>query len=111
MIPNHYDHDKRTSMKGFGLELSTLISELDEGGDHIHYQSQVSKGFYDIAGPTVSAHTRAVHFADGKVIVVVDSGIWAQELAFLAEEYREKLNEFLGGDIVTAVTFRTRPMR
>ncbi|MCL2491342.1 MAG: DUF721 domain-containing protein [Coriobacteriia bacterium] len=105
------DYDTRVTMQSFDLALSSLIGDLDADGTHIAYQSAVSKGFKEIAGQTVSEHTKAVHFDKGVVTVVMDAGIWAQELTFLAEEYREKLNKLLGGDVVTALRFCTRSMR
>ena len=105
------DHDKRSSMEPLDLALSSLIGQLDTGGHHLKNQGAIAVGFAKIAGQTVQDHTRAVWFDKGVVTVVMDSGIWAAELAFLADQYREKLNEILGGDIVTDVRFRTRPVR
>jgi len=105
------DHDKRSAMEPLELALSSLIGELDKDGDRLKNQGAVARGFDQIAGESVRAHTRAVWYDKGVVTVVMDSGIWAGELAFLADQYREKLNETLGGDIVTDVRFCTRAMR
>jgi predicted nucleic acid-binding Zn ribbon protein len=105
------DLDKRSAMEPLDLALSSLLGEIDTRGEHLRIQGRIAQGFAAIAGQTVREHVKAVWFDKGVVTVVTDSGIWAQELAFLAEEYREKLNVSLGGDIVTAVTFRTRSVR
>jgi len=105
------DHEKRSAMEPLDLALSALIGEIDADGSHLKNRGAVAAGFAAIAGESVREHTRAVWFDKGVVTVVMDSGIWAAELAFLADAYREKLNAFLGGDIVTDVRFRTRPVR
>jgi predicted nucleic acid-binding Zn ribbon protein len=105
------DLDRRAKMEPFDQALSTFLQTLDADGTRITYQSAVAKAFKETAGQTVWEHTRIVHFDQGVATAVMDSGIWAQELAILADEYRVKMNALLGGDIVTDVVFRTRPMR
>ncbi|MCL2818157.1 MAG: DUF721 domain-containing protein [Actinomycetia bacterium] len=105
------DLDTRSNMHPFNLELSSLLSDLDRDGTRLSSQTMIMRGFREIAGQTVSEHTRSIHFSQGVVTAVMDSGIWAQELSFLADEYRVKLNDLLGGEVVTVVKFRTRLMR
>jgi len=105
------DFDKKTQMEPFGRALESLMGTLDIDGAHVECQGMIAKSFRKIAGETVSSHTKNILYSDGRVTVVVDSGTWAQELTFLAEEYRTRLNMELGGEVVTAVTFCTRPMR
>lgn len=97
-------------MSSFTLALDQLFSHLDPDGIHMKQQSMVTQLFKEIAGQSVSEHTHALLFFEGVVTVLVDSGIWAQELTFLAEEYRMRLNRELGADVVTSVRFRTRAM-
>jgi predicted nucleic acid-binding Zn ribbon protein len=48
----------------------------------------------------VAAHSRAVAFREGTVIVEVDSAAWISELGYLKRRIAGELNRRLGGDIV-----------
>jgi len=105
------NYDKQTEMEPFSRALEAFMGVLDVGGTRVQHQGEIARAFKKIAGETVYSHTKNVLYTNGRVTVVVDSGAWAQELAFLVEEYRVQLNVELGGDVVTSVTFCTHPMR
>ena len=111
MIPDRYNIDKKTYMPPFELSLDRLVDKLDPTGTHLAQQSSVAQAFREIAGSSVGKHITSITLKETTVAVTVDSAIWAQELSFLADEYRQKLNKNLGTDIVTSVQFFTRPVR
>jgi len=105
------DYDKHLDMEPFERALDSLLGTLDADGSKVRQQGSIARTFREVAGPTVDTHVRNVLFDEGRVTVVMDSGIWAQELAFLVDQYREGINHRLGGDVVTSIRFCTRPMR
>jgi predicted nucleic acid-binding Zn ribbon protein len=105
------NYDKETSMEPLNRALESLLSGLDTSGTRVKTQLAVAQTFNKIAGASVTSHTKAVLYKDGTLTVVMDSGIWAQELGFLVDEYRAQLNADLGGDVVTSIRFCTRSMR
>jgi hypothetical protein len=58
-----------------------------------------------VAGPDVERHTMGVALRDGTLLVYVDSPVWANELSVMAEQYRQRLNEVLGKELVRAIRF------
>lgn len=56
--------------------------------------------FADIAGAKVREHAKATKLRQGELTVAVDSASWRQQLTFLIEPLREKLNATLGREVV-----------
>jgi predicted nucleic acid-binding Zn ribbon protein len=54
----------------------------------------------EVVGERVAAHTRAVAFRDGTLVVEVDSASWMNELSYLKRRMAEELNRRLGRDLV-----------
>ena len=111
MIPDRYNIDKKTYMPPLGFSLDRLVERLDPAGTHLAQQSSVAQAFREIAGSTIEEHVTSVVLKESTVMVTVDSAIWAQELSFLADEYRREINGKLGADVVTSVQFFARPVR
>ena len=56
-------------------------------------------------GPAVAARSEPAGFRDGILSVRVDGAAWMQELQFVKEEIRARLNARLGADLVRDVYF------
>lgn len=54
-------------------------------------------------GKQISSHARPVKFNDGVLTVAVTSAPWMQQLTFLKDTMREKLNNALGEPLVTGI--------
>ena len=54
----------------------------------------------DVVGERVAAHSHAVAFRDGTLVVEVDSASWMNELSYLRRRVAEELNRRLGKDLV-----------
>jgi predicted nucleic acid-binding Zn ribbon protein len=105
------DMDKKAKMEPFGHALESLLSRLDQEGTRVNLQLAIARSFSSVAGEAIAEHTKKVLFHEGVLTAVMESGIWAQELTFFAEEYKVRINKELGGEVVTSVRFRTHSMR
>jgi predicted nucleic acid-binding Zn ribbon protein len=59
----------------------------------------------ELVGPTIAQHARPVRIRRGRLCVAVDSAVWMQELQFLKESLRAKINARIGRDAVDDVFF------
>ena len=60
----------------------------------------------EVVGPDIAAHTRIAAFRKGILSVAVDSSAHFYELnAFLKEEIREKLNQYVSKQFVSKINF------
>jgi len=82
----------------------SLMSRLDTTGEGFERAKAVT-AWRDAAGAEVSAHARGFALREGELLVFVDSGVWANELSALSEQYRTAVNERIGAETVRAVRF------
>jgi predicted nucleic acid-binding Zn ribbon protein len=54
----------------------------------------------DVVGERVAAHSHAVSYRDGTLVVEVDSASWMSELSYLKRRVAAELNRRLGKDLV-----------
>jgi predicted nucleic acid-binding Zn ribbon protein len=54
-------------------------------------------------GPEIACRTEPLRIEDGRLFVAVDGSAWMQELHFLKDEIRERLNRRLGAAVVREV--------
>jgi predicted nucleic acid-binding Zn ribbon protein len=62
----------------------------------------------EVAGETIARNAQPLWVKDGRLRVKVSDPIWLQELSFLEETMRNKLNERLGRKAVQKIEFRLR---
>ena len=62
----------------------------------------------EVAGETIARNAQPLWVKDGRLRVKVTDPIWLQELSFLEETMRNKLNERLGRKAVQKIEFRLR---
>ena len=60
MADGSRDLDRVSRMEPFGLALESLVTDLDGGEGTLQYQTKLARAFHEIAGQTVSEHTRSV---------------------------------------------------
>jgi predicted nucleic acid-binding Zn ribbon protein len=60
----------------------------------------------DVVGETIAKNARPSWIKDGRLRVDVTNPIWLQELAFVKENIRGRLNERLGREAVKRIEFR-----
>ena len=85
------------------LVLPRVIKDLRlEGG--IKEQKAV-KLWKRVAGKTIGDKTKPLGINQGVLRIKVKDNIWKQELYFLKEELKERLNKALGEDIIKNIKF------
>lgn len=62
-----------------------------------------------VVGPEISNNARPSWIRDRRLKVRVSDPIWLQELKFLEEDIRRRLNETLGREAVDKIEFRVGP--
>ncbi|RLB79916.1 MAG: hypothetical protein DRH15_08270 [Deltaproteobacteria bacterium] len=60
----------------------------------------------EMVGPTIASNARPTLLKDGVLTVGVRQPIWLQQLRFMAEDMRQKLNHRLGRETVRAIRFQ-----
>jgi len=62
----------------------------------------------EVAGETIARNAQPLWVKNGRLRVKVSDPIWLQELSFMEEMMRNKLNERLGRKAVDKIEFRLR---
>jgi predicted nucleic acid-binding Zn ribbon protein len=68
--------------------------------------ARIWKIWEEIVGPAIACNAQPSWIKEGRLRVKVSSSIWLQELNFVAEDIREKLNRKLGRRAVERIEFR-----
>jgi hypothetical protein len=79
------------------------LSRLDPEGKR--FTTSAVAAWRTAAGPEVDKHTTGVALRSGELLVYVDSAVWASELSIMAEQYRVRVNEEIGEELVRSVRF------
>jgi hypothetical protein len=58
-----------------------------------------------VVGPQIILHTKPDALRNGILFVKTISSVWVQQLHFMKEEIREKLNQLAGKDVVKDIRF------
>jgi hypothetical protein len=81
----------------------TIIRDILSGSVGSFSEELRLKGFpvwqrwREIVGPQIASHARPYRIRNRVLLVRVDHPVWMQELQYLKEEIKEKLNTVLGG--------------
>jgi len=62
-------------------------------------------------GSRIARHSQPRRFQKETLWITVDSSTWLQQLSFLSEEIREKVNDALGVPLVKAIRFQIGDIR
>jgi hypothetical protein len=57
----------------------------------------------DIVGPTLSQHSRPIQYFKGTLIIEVTNSVWLNEIRFLLEDIKEKVNHHQGSNWVQRI--------
>ncbi|MDB5257705.1 MAG: hypothetical protein JWM14_2400 [Chitinophagaceae bacterium] len=68
-------------------------------------QTHVIQAWGDLMGSAIARQTREIFFKDQKLFVRIDSGALKQELSMHKSLVAEKLNKFIGEEVVKEVVF------
>jgi hypothetical protein len=65
----------------------------------------------DVVGDPICRHARPAWVKEGRLRVKVTDPIWLQELDFLGENIKDRLNKRLGREAVKKIEFRVGPVK
>jgi len=63
-----------------------------------------------VVGPTVSQNARPAVIKGGMLIVYVSNTPWMQQLQFLKDDIKDKLNSDLGKPVIEEIRFKIGPI-
>jgi hypothetical protein len=99
---------KRPRMR-FPKPLSDLLEEGLAGfglGNRLK-EVDIWRFWPEVVGPVVASRAQPLRIINGVLTVAVSSGPWMQELSFLKEMMRNKLNGRLGCEVVKEIILRS----
>ena len=84
-----------------GSVLTELVARL-EFRDRLQ-QYSVFPFWAEVVGPDLARRTEPLRIEEGKLFIRVDGSAWMQELQFLKDEIRERLNARAGANLVREI--------
>lgn len=95
---------RQNSPRPLGEVLKEVIAQLDvqDGID----EARVVETWASVAGTEVNSVTESVWMDEATLYVKITSAPWRQELHLHRRQWREKLNEDLGKELVDEIVFR-----
>jgi len=94
---------RKREFEHLGGALGALLARVDPEGRMRVYR--VWDFWPEAVGEAIAARARPYRLRDGVLMVQVSSHTWMQELQFLKEEIRAKLNARLGGELLRDLHF------
>ena len=59
----------------------------------------------EAVGETIAAKTKAQKIKDGILTIKVEDSVWRNELVYLRMDFRKKINEKIGKEIIKDIKF------
>ncbi|MSN25572.1 MAG: DUF721 domain-containing protein [Geobacter sp.] len=92
----------------FPRPLSGLIQESLHGlglAERLR-EAEIWRVWPDVVGETVAARAQPLRIINGTLTVAVSSAPWIQELRFMTGMIKDKLNNNLGGEVVSEILLK-----
>ncbi len=99
---------KRARMK-FPQPLTSLLAQELQGlglAERLR-EADIWRLWPEVVGQAVACRAQPLRIINGTLTVAVSSGPWMQELTFLKEMMKEKLNERLGSEVVRTIILKS----
>ncbi|NNE47218.1 MAG: DUF721 domain-containing protein [Rhodothermales bacterium] len=87
-----------------GAVLSELVERLGIGPRL--QEAKAVEAWAELAGPAIIAVTDSVRVKSGRMTIKITSPTWRYELNLQREEWRDRVNEFVGKKIIREIIFR-----
>lgn len=102
--PQWFVMARQSSPRPLGDVLKEVIAQLDvqDGID----EARVVETWASVAGTDINSVTESVWMDDSTLYVKITSAPWRQELHLHRRQWRDKLNEELGKELVDEIVFR-----
>jgi len=68
--------------------------------------SRIIEIWQDAVGPRIARHSRPKRLQNKTLWVDVDSSVWMQQLYFMEEKIKAKLNQIIGPSIINKIRFK-----
>ncbi len=95
---------KKEDPKEIGDVVARVLRELGVG--RVTSELKVFEVWEEALGETLAKNLRPVAFMQGVVVAAVPDSAWLQEMHFLKDEVKRKLNRAMGGSVVRDVRFK-----
>lgn len=94
---------RRARQVRLGDELRKILKRMDstEGLQ----RAAVVSVWDEVVGSRVASHTRVLGVRNRELLVAMDSPAWANELSFMSETLKERLNQETGENLVDTIRF------
>ena len=69
-------------------------------------EARTIEGWAILAGPQINAVTHTAWVKGGRLYVKITSPVWRHELHLQRRQWRQRLNDHLGTDLVQEIVFR-----
>ncbi len=74
-----------------------------------HGEYRVALAWAKAVGPELAAKTRPVRLAKSTLTVATENNVWANQLGYMSDELRERLNAEIGEELVEHIRFVVKP--
>ena len=88
-----------------GPALGSMLGRLDRKNAGAYANARAILAWDRCAGDTIARHTTGAHLRDGVLVIYVDSNAYATQYAAMAEQFRSRVNEELGEELVVGLRF------
>lgn len=88
-----------------GPALGSMLGRLDRKNAGAYANARAILAWERCAGDTISKHTTGAHLRDGVLVVYVDSNAYSTQYAAMSEQFRSRVNEELGEELVKGLRF------
>lgn len=107
MSQNPPNHKRKASshLESVADVLQTLLQDVKSPVSDGFKRWRLEKDWASIVGPSIGAATAPADYRDGVLFVWTRSSAWIQQLHFVRDEIRDKVNTHLGKKWVTRVNF------
>ncbi len=68
-------------------------------------QIELLSGWKEIFPPVICKHAKPIGIRGNELIIMVSSSAWLNELSFLKEELKNRLNEKAGKELIKGIRF------
>ena len=94
---------RRGRSVSLGSGLQRMVTSI--GGREHTDKAKVAQVWGEAVGAEVAKHTRVKGVQRGRLLVAVDSSVWATQLQVMSERLKECINEEIGRELVRTIRF------
>ena len=96
---------KKKQMSALTEELDKVLHKLSKNNPSLAQNTKVMIAWEHICPPYFYKYTTGVELRGSKVIIFISSPVIAHDLGAMSEMYKEAINNYIGKQIVSSVSF------